>query len=340
MKAVLLVNLGSPDSSDVTSVRKYLKQFLMDPLVIQLPWLLRFLIVFLFVLPSRPKQSAKAYKSVWWQEGSPLLVLSKRLQVAVQAKVDIPVAMAMRYGNPSIESELLKLTADTSVDEILFIPLYPHYAESTVITCIEEARRVIAKHKLNITLNVQPPFYDDPDYLAALVASAQPYLQAEENKGTHLLLSYHGLPELHLTKIDPTNNHCLKQTDCCAQPSPAHATCYRHQVMRTSQCFIEQTGIKESNYSIAFQSRLGRAKWLEPSTENTIKELAANGVKRLLVMCPAFVTDCLETLEEIEIQGNEVFQQAGGEQLILIPCLNENQAWVDTLVKWCKSNHE
>jgi ferrochelatase len=335
MKAVLMANLGSPDAPEVTPVRKYLKQFLMDPFVIQLPWLFRFLIVSLFVLPKRPKYSAKAYRNIWWPEGSPLVVLSQQLKAAVQAKLAIPVAMSMRYGSPSIESKLLKLAAIKNVDEVLFIPLYPHYADSTVATSIEEAKLIIAKHKLNIKLNVLPPFYQDPDYIDTLVSSAQPYLHAEENRDAHLLLSYHGLPELHLTKADPTGNHCLKQADCCSKPSPAHTTCYRHQVMRTSQCFIEQTGLSDNNYSIAFQSRLGRAKWLEPSTENTIKELAAKGVKRLLVMCPAFVTDCLETLEEIEIQGNEIFQQAGGEQLILIPCLNENEAWVNTLVKWC-----
>lgn len=334
-RAVLLANLGSPDKPDVPSVRRYLDQFLMDPYVIQLPWILRRLIVSLFVLPRRPKSSAEAYQSVWTDEGSPLVVLSQRLLSAVQKKTDVPVAMSMRYGKPSIEAELLKLANIDGVDEVLFIPLYPHFADSTVKTSVEEAKRVIDQHGLDVKLTVFQPFYDRDDYINALVASTGPWI----NSGSdfeHVLFSYHGLPESHLEKADPTGGHCLKSADCCQQASVAHASCYRHQVLRTTECFVEKTGLRPEQYSVAFQSRLGKAKWLEPSTVNTLEKLAQDGVKNLLVMCPAFVTDCLETLEEIAIQGSEIFKQAGGESLVLIPCLNDHEDWVDVICDWCE----
>ena len=334
-RAVLLTNLGSPDSTEVADVRKYLNQFLMDPYVIQLPWILRRLIVSLFVLPSRPKASAHAYKSIWWEEGSPLVVLSQRLLEAVRKNTDVPVAMAMRYGNPSIEAKLLELAKQDGIQEILLVPLYPHFADSTIKTTIEEAKSVIKHHKLDVKLLVRKPFYEEPAYIDALVASTAPWLNAVSGFD-HILFSYHGLPELHLTKADPTGSHCLKRDDCCQVASPAHATCYRHQVLRTTERFVEKAGLKPNQYSIAFQSRLGRAKWLEPSTVDTLEKLAQKGVKNLLVMCPAFVTDCLETLEEIALQGSDQFKQAGGESLTLIPCLNDHEQWVSVISRWCE----
>jgi ferrochelatase len=330
-RAVLLANLGSPDQPDVPSVRRYLNQFLMDPYVIQLPWLLRRMIVSLFVLPARPKRSAHAYQSIWTPEGSPLVTLSMQLLEKLKKEVSLPVSMAMRYGKPSIESELLQLARQPGVDEILFLPLYPHYADSTVLTSIKEAERVIAHHGLSVKLLVPKPFYDKPDYIRNLVTSAQPWL---DQGFDHILFSYHGLPESHLTKSDPTGSHCLKSVDCCQRPSSAHATCYRHQVLRTTELFVEAAGLQPEQYSVSFQSRLGRAKWLEPSTENVLKQLAERGIKNLLVLCPAFVTDCLETLEEIEIQGSESFKEAGGETLTLVPCLNAHPDWVHTVGQW------
>jgi len=334
-RAVLLTNLGSPDKPDTASVRRYLNQFLMDPYVIQLPWVLRRLIVSLFVLPFRPKASAYAYQSIWWDEGSPLVVLSQRLLEAVRKKTDVPVAMAMRYGNPDIESQLLQLAQQDGIEEILLVPLYPHYADSTVKTTVEEAKRVIANHRLNVKLIVLQAFYQEQDYIDALLASIDPWLN-EDNGFDHILFSYHGLPELHVTRADPTGGHCLKRDDCCQVASPAHASCYRFQVLRTTERFVEKAGLAPEQYSVAFQSRLGRAKWLEPSTVNTLEELARGGVKKLLVMCPAFVTDCLETLEEIELQGTEIFKQAGGESLTLIPCLNDHEQWVSVISRWCE----
>lgn len=332
-KAILLANLGSPDSADTPAVRRYLNQFLMDPYVIQLPWLLRRLIVSLFVLPSRPKASAEAYRSVWTDEGSPLIALSEKLKQALQQQLTMPVEMAMRYGKPSIEQQLLKLAENKDIEEIIYIPLYPHYADSTVTTSVEEAKRVIAKHNLQFKLSVIEPFYADPDYIKALVNSARPYL---EQAYDHIVFSYHGLPESHITKLDKSGQHCLAKANCCTTPHPSHRTCYRHQVIRTTQCFVEQAGIPENDYSVAFQSRLGRAKWLGPNTEDVLVELAKQGHKNVLVICPAFVTDCLETLEEIAIRGEEVFTQAGGRSLTLIPCLNDHPSWVELLAKWCQ----
>lgn len=335
-RAVLLTNLGSPDNTDVSSVRKYLNQFLMDPYVIQLPWILRRLIVGLFILPFRPKASAHAYKSIWWEEGSPLVVLSQRLLDAVKGNTDVPVAMAMRYGNPGIEAQLTALANHEGVKEILLIPLYPHFADSTVKTTVEEARTIIESKKLDVTLTVMHPFYQDLSYIDALVASTSPWINTDNNF-EHVLFSYHGLPESHLTKADSTGGHCLQRPDCCKVASPAHATCYRHQVLRTTECFVDKAGLTPDQYTVAFQSRLGKAKWLEPSTVDTLEELARKGVKNLLVVCPAFVTDCLETLEEIAIQGSEIFERAGGESLTLIPCLNAHEQWVSVVSEWCET---
>jgi len=348
-KALLLANLGSPDKPDTPSVRHYLNQFLMDPYVIQLPWLLRRLIVSLFVLPKRPKLSAEAYQSIWTAKGSPLLVYSEELKESVQNKLleqgdNTPVYMAMRYGNPSIESQILEIAKNKDISEIVYAPLYPHYADSTITTSIKEAERVISTYQLTLKLEIKSVFYNENNYIDALVESCAPYIFERAAQSStvdhpvkeipHVLFSYHGLPEIHLSKADPTNNHCLKNKNCCNIPSPAHATCYRHQVLETTRLFVEKSGLKPDQYSISFQSRLGRAKWLEPSTENTLKQLAENGIKDLVVICPAFVTDCLETLEEIAIRGKEVFTQAGGHSLRLIPCLNHHPDWVDVVVSW------
>lgn len=332
-RAVLLANLGSPASTEVADVRRYLNQFLMDPYVVDLPWPARRLLVGLILL-LRPKQSAAAYASIWWEEGSPLVVISRRVQQALQAKLDMPVELAMRYGEPSVEKGLLALASREGVKEVLFMPQYPQFAASTVTTSIREAERVVAEHKLNIKLTVVPAFHDKPGYIDALVASAAPHL---EQGFDHLLFSYHGLPERHLRKADPTGSHCLNYPDCCDRPSPAHATCYRAQCVSVTRAFTERMGLRDDQWSLAFQSRLGKDKWIEPYTEARVEELAEQGVKRLLVMCPAFVADCIETLEEIGDRAREQFIEAGGEELVLVPCLNDHPQWIDTLAQWCKT---
>ncbi|MGY4490606.1 ferrochelatase [Pseudomonas sp. TE3610] len=331
--ALLLVNLGSPASTSVADVRSYLNQFLMDPYVIDLPWPVRRLLVSL-ILIKRPEQSAHAYASIWWDEGSPLVVLTRRLEAVMREQwTHGPVEIAMRYGEPSLNTVLTRL-ASQGVRTITLAPLYPQFADSTVTTVIEEAKKVVQEKKLPVQFKLLQPFYDQPEYIDALVASASSHL---EQSFDHLLLSFHGLPERHLTKLDPTGSHCFKDADCCRNASPAVlATCYRAQCMRTAAAFAEKMGLPDGKWSVSFQSRLGRAKWIEPYTEARLDELAKQGVKRLLVMCPAFVADCIETLEEIGDRGREQFIEAGGEELVLVPCLNDNLQWGQALNVLCE----
>lgn len=331
--ALLLVNLGSPASTQVADVRSYLNQFLMDPYVIDLPWPVRRLLVSL-ILVKRPEQSAHAYASIWWDEGSPLVVLSKRLQQAMTRQwTQGPVELAMRYGEPSIETVLTKLAAN-GIQKVTLAPLYPQFADSTVTTVIEEAKRVVKAKRLTMQFSVLQPFYDQPEYLEALVENARPHVQQAHD---HLLLSFHGLPERHLHKLDPTGNHCFKGADCCQNASAeVIATCYRAQCLRSAKLFAERLGLEEGKWSVSFQSRLGRAKWIEPYTEARLAELAHQGAKKILVMCPAFVADCIETLEEIGDRGKEQFREAGGEELVLVPCLNDDPNWAAALNRLCE----
>ncbi len=326
-QAVLLVNLGSPDSPSVPDVRRYLREFLMDPRVIDTPWPIRFGVVEGMILPFRPRQSAEAYESVWTSEGSPLVTISRGVQRKLQAMLDVPVLLAMRYQKPSIEQAVRQLAAE-GIAETLLVPLFPHYAMSSYETAVVRVRELAAKHAPGMTLKVLPPFYDDPDFIAALVAGARPYLDEGYDR---LLFSYHGLPERHLRKSDPTGRHCLATPNCCTTPSPAHATCYRAQCYKTTREFLAAASIPADKFSVAFQSRLGRDPWLQPYTDFEIIRFAREGVKRLLVICPAFVSDCLETLEEIAMRGAESFREAGGESLRLIPCMNEHPRWLTAL---------
>jgi ferrochelatase len=331
--ALLLVNLGSPASTQVADVRSYLNQFLMDPYVIDLPWPVRRLLVSL-ILIKRPEQSAHAYASIWWDEGSPLVVLSQRLQQAMTKEwTQGPVELAMRYGEPSIETVLTRLAAQ-GIQKVTLAPLYPQFADSTVTTVIEEAKRVVKAKRLKLQFSVLQPFYDQPEYLSALVENVRPHLQQQHD---HLLLSFHGLPERHLHKLDTGGKHCLKGAECCQNASAELiATCYRAQCLRSAALFAERLGLEEGKWSVSFQSRLGRAKWIEPYTEVRLEELAQQGAKKILVMCPAFVADCIETLEEIGDRGKEQFREAGGEELVLLPCLNDDPNWAAALNRLCE----
>jgi protoporphyrin/coproporphyrin ferrochelatase len=328
-QGLLLMNLGSPDSPNVPDVRRYLREFLMDARVIDAPYPIRFGIVHFAILPKRPHQSAEAYQSIWTKEGSPLVATSKRLQQAVKANLPNPVELAMRYQNPSVELAVESLVT-RGVREIILLPLFPHYAMSSYETAVEKVRSVIAAHPENIALKVVPPFYDHPAYISALVASAGEHLAS---KYDHLLFSFHGLPERHLRKSDRTKCHCLKVQNCCEVPSPAHSTCYRAQTFQTAKAFAAEAGVPRSKYSIAFQSRLGRDPWMQPYTDHELERLAKAGVKKLLVICPAFVADCLETIEEIGMRGRETFLAAGGEDFKLIPCLNNHPSWINAVLR-------
>jgi ferrochelatase len=330
-KAILLVNLGSPDSPAVPDVRRYLNEFLMDERVIDTTWLLRRFIVGM-VLIRRPRESAHAYQSIWTPAGSPLVVTSRNVRERLQARVSVPVALAMRYQNPSITSALQELVAQ-GVDEVLLIPMFPHYAMSSYETAVERVREVAGKLAPQLKLVVQPPYGDAPDFIAAMVAVAAPFLKEDYD---HLLFSFHGIPERHVRKSDPTGAHCLTVKDCCHTRSPAHAYCYRHQCHRTAEAFAAAAQLPPGKWSVSFQSRLGRDPWLKPYTDFELERLAQAGVKRIVVMSPAFVADCLETIEELGMRGKASFLAAGGQNFQLIPCLNEHPAWVGVLETMAK----
>jgi ferrochelatase len=331
MKGILLVNLGSPDSPSPKDVKTYLGEFLMDERVIDVPKWARILLVKGIILNTRPKASAKAYQKIWWDEGSPLIVLSKRLQTKLQDQVEFPVELAMRYGSMSIQ-EGLKSLVDQGVDEVLMIPLYPQYAMATTETILVLAEQIRTTHFPNLKLTDLPPFYNDPDYIEVLSESIKTRLKGKPYE--HLLFSYHGIPERHIRKSDITKSHCKIDKSCCITPSKAHAYCYKHQCLEVTRLVGEKLGLESGTYSTAFQSRLGFDPWLRPYTDRTIERLGKEGIKNMAIVTPAFVSDCLETLEEIAMEGEEIFHEVGGKYFNTIPCLNDNPAWVTLLAKW------
>ncbi len=335
-RGIILMNLGSPDSTGVKDVKRYLNEFLMDKRVIDYPYLFRFLLVKGIIVPFRAPKSAEAYKSIWTREGSPLIVLTKQLQQNIQKQMEEQVEIAMRYGNPTPQhayESLLKKNPE--LEEVILMPLYPHYAMSSYETAVEYMKEVYKKKKYSFRLTTIKPYYDNEDYINVLAESIKPYLQSNYDK---LLFSYHGVPERHILKGDVTRNHCLKAPDCCQVDSPAHKFCYRHQCFKTTELVTTALQIPREKFEQSFQSRLGRDKWLTPYTAQRLSELPGEGIKKLLIACPAFVSDCLETLEEIAEQGKETFLHAGGESFTMIPCLNTNPLWVSVIAKWVRGN--
>lgn len=333
---VLLVNLGSPASTSVADVKTYLDEFLMDERVIDVPYLLRAFLVRGIILRTRPKRSAEAYSRIWTKEGSPLVVTSKNVEKKLRSLVSVPLSLGMRYGKPSIEDGIKDLLQqDPSIEKIFLIPLYPHYALASSETVIVKTKDILKQQFPHILLSVQAPFYKEPHYLNALEKSIQPYLKQNFD---HYLFSYHGIPYRHLRKTDATKNHCTKTNDCCNVSSVAHETCYQHQIKQTTALLAEKLQIPKDKYSITFQSRLKGDSWLQPYTDYAFKELPQRGVKRLAVVCPAFVSDCLETLEEIAMEGKHSFLEHGGEYFVQIPCLNEQEEWINTLKHYIENN--
>jgi ferrochelatase len=331
-QAVLLVNLGSPASPTTEDVRPYLDEFLMDPYVLDIPGVVRTLLVRGLILNTRPAKSAEAYAKIWTADGSPLVVISERTRAALESEMQLPVGLAMRYGQPSIASGLATLLARAgAIDELVIVPLYPHYAMASTKT-VEVAVEAALRGK-NIPYRFVAPFYNDPAYLDALVARMRAEIPADTD---FVLFSYHGIPKRHVRKMDPTGNHCLRSGDCCSVPSEAWATCYRHQVLTTMEEAAKRLGLPANGYGFAFQSRLGGG-WLEPFTDKELIAYPKRGIKRLAVVCPAFVADCLETLEEINIRGRESFLAAGGESFTYIRCLNDDPAWIAALAGLCRN---
>jgi ferrochelatase len=309
---ILLINTGSPDSPSIPDVRRYLREFLMDGRIIDLPLPVRAAVVYGCILPFRPRRSAEAYRQIWVAEGSPLVVTSRRSCDRLQAEMQQPVELAMRYGNPSVADALSKLESE-GVQRVLVFPMFPHYAMSSYESAVARVREVAAKRHPELEIAVLPPYFDDPRYIEALVRSARLELSHTPD---HLLFSFHGMPVRHLGKAG-------------REPSK----CYRHQSFATVRAFVERSCWPEERASIAYQSRLGPDRWLEPHTHLELERLARSGVRRLAVMCPSFTVDCLETLEEIAIRGRQIFLEAGGVEFTMIPALNDRMEWVQAIAQ-------
>ncbi len=329
MKGVLLVNLGSPDSTSPKDVRSYLDQFLMDKRVIDIPYALRTLLVKGIILNTRPKKSAKAYQSIWWEEGSPLIVISERLTQKVASKVALPVELAMRYKNPSIEYGMQELVKK-GVDEIFVVPLYPQYAMSTIETVVAEVVRVQKKRFPKVKLNYLKPFYNHPEYIKVLANSIQKHLPESFDK---LLFSYHGVPLRHITKKDTKDTKRVKKI-YFGKETVKEETCYQTHCYKTTELVQKELGLNDDQLFLSFQSRLGMNEWLQPYTDKTVKGFPSKGVEKLVVVTPAFVSDCLETLEEIGEEAKEFFLENGGKEFTVVPCLNDDEEWADLLGKW------
>jgi ferrochelatase len=335
---VLLINLGTPDAPTPEAVGPYLREFLMDGFVIDVPKPLRWFLVNVMIVPRRRVQSARAYQKVQLPGGSPLRVYTRELaeQLAARLATDddgYAIEYAMRYGSPSIAASLAKLHSQ-DLARIIVLPLYPQYAESSFETAVVETKRVARQLGCADRLSFFPPFYQRPEFIAACARRVAE--DNEEQSPEHIVFSFHSLPERHLKRLDATGEHCLVKSICCDQISAVNHNCYRAQCMFTARAIAAQLGLKEEAYSVSFQSRLGRAKWLGPTTEDVLRDLAGRGVKRIAVSCPSFVADCLETVEEMGIRGRQTFIDAGGEELRLIPSLNADPFWVDAVAGWIR----
>jgi ferrochelatase len=325
---ILLINLGTPDAPDAASVRRYLREFLSDPRVLDIHPIGRALLLYLIILPTRPKRSAAAYRQIWTAEGSPLLVHSRALADALRERMpEHPIELAMRYGNPAIEPALTRLR-ERSCDRIVVVPLYPHYAASSTGSSVERVYRLAAKLWNTPYITVVPPFYEHPAFIAAFAGVGRPQLDALAPD--HVLFSFHGLPERHvIASADP--KLCTVKPDCCDRLVDGNRNCYRAQCFATARALAAKLGLASDAWSTSFQSRLGRTPWIKPYTDEVIPALAKRGVRKLAVFCPAFVADCLETLEEIGIRARTDFLAAGGETLELMTSLNDAPVWVEAL---------
>ncbi len=328
---VVFSNLGTPRSPSPDDVGSYLGEFLMDHHVIQIPGPLRWLLVRGIIVPFRKKKSAANYQEVWTENGSPLLVETEKAAQALQNELgdDFKVVVGMRYGDPSF-----KTCADQLKDceEVIFFPQYPQYAASTVQTGLDHFFKFFEPSRVRVV----PPYYDHPAFLKAYGEFLKERWQKSEVD--HLLMSFHGLPESHLQKSDPTGQHCLQQSDCCAKAQGAVLqSCYRAQCYRSAEGIAQAAGLSKQQYSVSFQSRLGRQKWIEPYTEDSYGTLVEEGHKNIAVICPGFPVDGLETLEEIAMTGRETFLGQGGESFQYWPCLNDDRRWIQACVELVKN---
>lgn len=330
---VLVVNLGTPDAPSRGAVYRYLKEFLLDPRVIDINAVARNLLVRGIIAPFRSGKSAKAYKELWTENGSPLKIYGERLASQVQTLLgdDYVVELAMRYQTPSIASSMDKLMAQ-KVGRIVVFTLFPQYASATVGSVHEEVMRVLSTKQIIPSVEFISSYCEWEDMVKIYANNAR---QFDINSYDHILFSYHGVPQRHLRKGDDFN-HCLKNADCCQTLTPTNQYCYSAQCYATTRAIASELELDKSRYTVCFQSRLGADPWTQPYTVRTIEDLAKKGVKRLLVFCPAFTADCLETTIEIGSEYKEDFEKWGGEHLDLVPSLNDNPAWAIAVAKLIK----
>ncbi len=338
-KGLILINLGSPESPAVADVKNYLKEFLMDKRVIDIPYIFRTMLVKGIIAPFRSPRSAEAYKAIWTENGSPLKAITKKFSAELAPKINMPVTYCMRYGNPNPADAVRELENKIpQLNEILIAPMYPHYAMSSYETAAEHVKKYINSHRRNIKIKLLKPFYDEPGYIEALAATIRPHIEKEQFDA--YLFSYHGLPVRHLKKSDPTENHCYMQNDCCQVKSEqAWSKCYKHQVTVATQLVAQKLALPAEKVIQSFQSRLGKG-WIEPYTDKLLEEFPARNIKKLLVISPSFVADCLETLEEVNIQGRKTFMENGGEEFVSVPCLNVSPKWVDIFASYCNGHED
>ncbi|MEZ4334886.1 MAG: ferrochelatase [Myxococcota bacterium] len=331
----LLVNLGTPEAPDPKSVRRYLRQFLGDPRVLTMPAPLRWMLLELVILPTRPRRTAAAYRAIWTDGGSPLLVHSVALRDSVAQALgdDYRVELAMRYGEPSIERGLASLE-QSGIDRLLVLPLYPQYASSVTTSTAAEVMRRLARANDVPPVEILGAFYDEPEFATSWAAIAGPGLA--RFAPDHVLFSFHGLPEDQIRASDRTRGHCLSHADCCAAPIADLERCYRAQCFRTAEHLRRALGLDPERTSLAFQSRLGPTRWIQPYTDEALPALRAQGVRRLAVCCPSFVADCLETLEEIGIRLKARWIELGGDALWLAPCPNGDARFAAAVASWLR----
>jgi len=331
------VNLGTPDSPHPRDVRRYLREFLTDPRVIDLPNPARALLVYGLILPFRPRRSGAAYASIWGPEGSPLLQHGRALEQEVSRALGpaFAVELGMRYGRPSLAEALDRLEA-RGAREVVALPLFPQYAAAATGSVRARLQELAAGRWDPPALTVLGDFHAAPAFVQAQAEIARPLLR--EFRPDHVLLSYHGLPERQIRRSDPEGPGvgCLARPDCCEAPGARLGRCYRAQCFATSAALREALGLPADRVSTSFQSRLGRAAWIPPYTDHVLPQLAERGVRRLAVACPSFVADCLETLEEIGIRGREQWREVGGEDLLLLPCVNAHPVWVRGVADWVR----
>ncbi|NJL74020.1 MAG: ferrochelatase [Saprospiraceae bacterium] len=334
-KGVLLVNLGTPDSPARGDVYRYLQEFLLDPRVVDYPWLPRNLLVRGVIAPFRSGSSSKLYKKLWTEDGSPLKVYGVRVAEDIKSHLgeEYVVELAMRYQNPSIQSALKRLLQQ-QVAEIIVFPLFPQYASATTGSVHEEVMRCLAKEQAIPNVKLVNSYYDHPEMIALFAENARKFDLASYD---HILFSYHGLPQRQLRKADNCN-YCLKVENCCQTISTTNQFCYSAQCNATTLAIAAALELDTTQYTTCFQSRLGPDKWAQPYTSKTIEEQAKKGAKRLLVFSPAFVADCLETIIEIGEEYQEEFEEMGGEKVDLVPSLNDNPKWIAALSDLIKAN--